>query len=232
MASTITILNTANWCAAFLEQQPLQINGMEPALSSANLVLQTILGPPLSWPWNRKALQINTNTQDTAVAGLTDFAFLEGGSIQTAGQAYEIQVKNLLSQETAQARIMHVSPLLDDGQGNITFRVSPAPAAAIVANLIYQKKAPIIQSLGTTWYPLPDDKNYLAQWGFLSMMSLIGADTRFNEYNSKFITSVLGQQGGLTDLERNIFIGNWTRVLAQLQATQLATAERYRAREV
>jgi hypothetical protein len=35
----------------------------------------------------------------------------------------------------------------------------------------------------------------------------------------------------LTDLERNIFLANWTRVLAQLQANQLGTAERYKARE-
>jgi hypothetical protein len=32
-------------------------------------------------------------------------------------------------------------------------------------------------------------------------------------------------------MERNIFLANWTRVMGQLQATQLATGERYKARE-
>ena len=64
------------------------------------------------------------------------------------------------------------------------------------------------------------------------MMSLIGNDARFNEYNSKFTTSLLAAQGGLTDMERNIFLANWTRVMSQLQGTQLGTQERYKAREV
>jgi hypothetical protein len=86
-------------------------------------------------------------------------------------------------------------------------------------------------SLGSSWHPVPDEKNYICQWGHLAMMSLIGNDGRFSEYNTKFITALLGAQGGLTDLERNIFLANWTRVLAQLQANQLGTAERYKARE-
>jgi len=62
-------------------------------------------------------------------------------------------------------------------------------------------------------------------------MSLIGNDARFGEYNTKFIVSLLGAQGGLTEMERNIFLANWTLVLSQLQANQLGTAERFKARE-
>jgi hypothetical protein len=42
----------------------------------------------------------------------------------------------------------------------------------------------------------------------------------------------LSAQGGLTDLERNLFLGNWLRATTQLQGASLATTERYKAREV
>ncbi len=234
MPSTITVQATINWSQAFLEQQPLLINGMEPALGSANLILQTILGPPFAWPWNRGIITYSTDEQDFMQSGLGNFGFLEGGTVQPSdgGKAFEIAVKNVLHVDTNKARPQWCSPYIDDGAGNITFRFTPKPDQRYNAVLAFQRRAPILMSLGTTWAPLPDDKHYLAQWGFLAMMSLIGNDARFGEYNQKFVTGLLAAQGGLTDLERNIFLANWTRVLSQMQGTQLATAERYKAREV
>jgi hypothetical protein len=147
------------------------------------------------------------------------------------GKPFEVMVKNLLALEGNQGRAMHVSPFIDDGLGNITFRTSPAPEQSYNVNLIYQKKAQPILSMGMTWAPVPDERYYICQWGYLAMMSLIGADARFNEYNAKFVTALLAAQGGLNELERNIWLANWTRVMSQLQGLQLATAERYRARE-
>lgn len=234
MASTITVQNTINWSAAFLEQQPVLVNGQEPALGSANLVLQTILGAPFAWPFNRGIISFTTLNQDTTQSGLSDFGFLEGGSAQpvTGGKSWEVAVKNFLNIDVNQARPQWCSPFIDDGAGNITFRLTPAPDTGYIVVLPYQRRAPILLSLAYSWAPLPDDKNYIAQWGFLALMSLIGNDARFNEYNQKFITALLAAQGGLTDLERNVFLANWTRVMSQLQSTQLGTAERYKAREV
>jgi len=233
VSSTITIQNTINWEKAFLEQQPVLINGMEPALSSAQLVLQTILGPPFSWPWNRGVINYSTAAQDFVVAGLNDFGFLEGGSVKptSGGKPFEIAVKNLLHLDASQGRAAFCSPFIDDGAGNITFRITPSPEQSYDVTLPYQKKAPILASLAFTWAPVPDEKIYICQWGHLALMSLIGNDSRFTEYNIKFVTALLGAQGGLTDLERNIFLANWTRVLSQLQGAQLATSERYKARE-
>jgi hypothetical protein len=67
MGSNVTIQNTLSWESAFLEQQPQLINGLEPALSSAQLVLDTILGPPFAWPWNRGILSFTTANQDYTV---------------------------------------------------------------------------------------------------------------------------------------------------------------------
>jgi hypothetical protein len=233
MANTRTIRNTLNWCAAFLEQQPVLINGMEPALSCSNLVLQTILGPPFSWPFNRKAYVFTATGQDYAASGLNDFGFLEGGSCAPpSGTPFELMVRSILHPEQNTARPMFVSELIDDGAGNITFRLNPAPAAGSFVTLLYQKKATTLLSMGMTWYPLPDEKSYVAQWGLLSLLSLITSDARFGAYNQKFITSLLAQHGGLSALERNMFLANWTAVLKDVQATQLATAERFKAREV
>jgi hypothetical protein len=205
---------------------------MEPALSSANLVLQTMLGPPFSWPFNRKIISFAATTQDTVQPGMNDFGFLEGGTVQAAsGKAWEIGVKNVLVTDVQQARPAFCSPFLDDGLGNITFRLTPMPDQSYSVVLPYQRKAPMMLSMASTWSPVPDERSYIYQWGFLAMMSLISADARFNEYNAKFVTSLLGAQGGLTEMERNIFLANWIRVMSQLQAAQLGTAERYKSRE-
>jgi hypothetical protein len=233
MTSTITVQATVNWSKAFLEQQPVEINGMEPALGSANLVLQTMLGPPFTWPWNRSVITYSTSAQDYQQAGLNDFGFLEEGTVQGPdNKPWGVAVKQGLHVDASGARPQWCGPYIDDGLGNITFRLLPAPGQTYQVVLPYQRRAPSLMSLGTTWSPVPDEKNYICQWGFLALMSLIGNDARFTEYNQKFITALLSAHGGLTDMERNIFLGNWTRVQSQLQATQLATAERYRAREV
>lgn len=233
MASTITVQDDISWAKSYIEQQPVLVNGMEPALGSANLILQTVLGPPFSWPWNRAILSYTTSDQDVTQAGLNDFGFLEGGTVQSVdgGKPWEIAVKNLLHLDQSHARPAFCSPLIDDGQGNITFRLTPAPDQAYLTTLIYQKKARTIMSIGTAWLPIPDEKHYIPRWGFLAMMSLIGNDARFNEYNAKFLTALLAAQGGLTEMERNIFLANWLRVLSQMQGGQLGTTERYKARE-
>lgn len=232
MASTIVLQNTMNWSRAFLEQQPLLINGMEPALSSANLILQTMLGPPFGWPWNRAVLSFSAASQDTVVTALTDFGFLEAGTVQASAQKpWALSVRQILDLDQNQGRPGYCAPFLDDGNGNLTFRLTPAPDQAYTVVLPYQKKAPLMLSPASSWAPVPDEKNYICQWGFLALMSLIGNDARFTEYNAKFITALLSAQGGLSDLERNIFLANWVRVMSQLQGAQLGTTERYKARE-
>jgi hypothetical protein len=234
MPSTITLAISINGLKAFIEQQPTLINGMEPALSSANLIKQTMLGPPMAWPWNRGSVTYTTGVQDWTVSGLNDFGFLEGGSVQEGeGKPWALQVKNTMEYDQSDARPQYISHFGDDGQGNVTFRLIPAPDPDLTytVNLFYQRQARPMLSLASPWNPIPDDKYYMPQWGLLAMMSLIGNDSRFNEYNAKFITSVLAHQGGLSDTEKALFAANWTRALATAQSTQLSTSERYRARE-
>lgn len=55
MASTVTIANTIEWSKKFNFGRVSTLgNNIEPALTSANIVLQTIIGPPFEWRWNRQ----------------------------------------------------------------------------------------------------------------------------------------------------------------------------------
>ena len=235
MPSSITLANTINGIKAFIEQQPVDVNGMEPALSAANLIKQVILMAPLAWPFNRAQVNYSTSTQDYTVSGLTDFGFLEGGSVQlsTDSKPWALEVKIVMETDQSNARPRFVSPLIDDGMGNITFRIMPAPDPTKVTavNLFYQRKARQMLSMAALWSPIPDDKVYMPQWGFLAMMSLIGNDARFNEYNAKFITSVLASQGGLSATEKALFAANWNRALSSTQSIQLENQERFKARQ-
>lgn len=52
--STITLDQTSTWARRFLFRRPVNLgNQNEPAVTSANIILQTILGPPFVWRWNR-----------------------------------------------------------------------------------------------------------------------------------------------------------------------------------
>lgn len=53
-SSSITLLGTQEWSKRFNFNRRSAIgNSLEPALTSANIVLQTIVGAPFSWRWNR-----------------------------------------------------------------------------------------------------------------------------------------------------------------------------------
>ncbi len=55
--STRTIQDSINWAKRFMfNRNPAIGNSIDPALTSANIVLQTILGPPFEWWWNNEEL--------------------------------------------------------------------------------------------------------------------------------------------------------------------------------
>jgi hypothetical protein len=68
MPSTIQLFQTADWVKRFLFRRPINLgNGNEPAVTSANMILQTILGPPFKWRWNRVVIGFVTQ------AGIQDY---------------------------------------------------------------------------------------------------------------------------------------------------------------
>ena len=68
MAATLSLANTVAWSKSFIANlDPSVVTGNEPAVTSANLVKQTILGPPFIWRWNR------VNTGFVAASGIQDY---------------------------------------------------------------------------------------------------------------------------------------------------------------
>ena len=60
--SSIQLFQTLEWAKRFVFRRPLALgNFNEPAITSANLILQTVLGAPFVWRWNRAVLTFVTN---------------------------------------------------------------------------------------------------------------------------------------------------------------------------
>lgn len=226
---------TLNWCLPHLGYQPLTIGGLEPALSNANMVKQTILGPPFCWNWNRATLPIvcTLNIQDY-VEALSDFGFIEKAWVQNADATdiKELEVENALAATKEKARPRFVAAQNDDSAGNITFRTMPKPDEAYTLSVLYQKKTVLMTSLASLWSPIPDELSYIFNFGFLALSSILNNDPRFQVFNQRFLSHLLGNQQGLDEMKRNIFLGNWLEITKAAISAQVKTTQGNAARQM
>jgi len=292
--STRTIQDSINWSKRYtFNRNPVIGNSLEPALTSANIVLQTILGPPFQWWWNNDTLVFTCNptanaatstvisiasgvltvtaantfavgdllfpsaiagssaalngvlievatasstqftatinlpnssdtvgtftsitTQDYTIPGST-FSVIQHASVldlDAAGvpvKQYQLTVKNDLSLESSQNRPEFISPLRQDGSGNVTFRVFSSPDKRYPVTVRVQLAAPRITSVNQTWAPIPDFLQYVYELGFLALMQGFADDPRAAYNENKFKAALLGRQEGLTEEQKNIFLNNW-----------------------
>jgi len=298
--STVTISSTMEWAKKLSFNRNSAIgNNLEPALTSANMVIQTILGPPFEWWWNTQELAVTTSptaysatiSGDISItdgvvtipctntfgvgnlvipSGLTGASFLNGVLIivetasgsQITGQVnfenygptadagtltnattqdytisapafshiehasvlditktppnwIELKVQNNLALDSRTTRPSFIGPEVEDGNGNVTFRVMPSPNAAYPIAIHVQLAAPNITSVNQTWSPMPDFMRYIYSWGFLALIWAFSDDARFQIANSKFTAGLLARAEGLTEEERNIFMNNWTMMTNQ-----------------
>lgn len=82
MATTITLANSISFSQTFGGWRGLSLGTSgEPAITSGNIIMQTILGAPFCWNWNRSSATFLTTagTQDYATAAPT-FGFIEKAS--------------------------------------------------------------------------------------------------------------------------------------------------------
>lgn len=223
MATTLNLQNTMNWAAPLLKNQPLMASNLEPALTAANIVLQTILGPPFSWAFNRATVSFpisQANGTDYQRA-ISDFGFIERAwLVDGSGKVHQLIASTGLAKESAQARPGTIAEQLDDNQGNITFRLSEVPDAAYTVFIDYQKKAALILSPASTWGDVSDQFAYIYSWGFLCIMALLSNDQRFAIYENWFISRLLGAQDGLNDQQKSIFVGNWMALTSTVARNQ------------
>jgi hypothetical protein len=297
-SSTTTLLNTIEWAKRFNFGREFAFgNSLEPALTSANMVLQTTLGPPFSWRWNRVitgfvttagiqdytlinwaattaqkinwyVVDSNGNSQQVTTAGTTggsppswnntlnattndgsvvwtnrgslaadlpisqtySLNWIETTSVKDTTKWYEIESKINLGLDSSQARPKFISAQMDDGLGNITFRLTPVPDTIYPTVITLQQKPPLFTSTNQTWSPIPDEFSHVYSWGFLSMMWMFADDSRFPFANQKFVSHLLSAQEGLTQTEINIFLNNWQYITGQSIEKSNAISQGFQAR--
>lgn len=103
MAATKSVQNSIDWVRPFLNWANLAIGtNQEPAFTSASQTLQTIVGPPFIWPWNRSNTFFLTNiSQQDYQVYIPTFGFLETASIELCGQITSVTVLNNVATFTA-----------------------------------------------------------------------------------------------------------------------------------
>jgi hypothetical protein len=233
MATTIKITDTVNWAKAFVVQRPMQgVAGItdEPAVTTANLIMQTIMAPPFKWSWNRVE-----NSSLVCTPGVTDYiitlanwGYLEKAtSVDTNGNRFEIEINQVLSKESKQNRPMQIAPLLDDNAGNITFRIMPAPDQAYTISLTFQKAAPFaVAPLGTTtWAPIPDRYAFLYERGMLAHMYAMYNQQMYALNIEIFFRQLVAAAEGLTETEKAIFLEDQLRIVRTGQNSALGVSQ-------
>src|SRR5208282_1327894 len=77
--STVKISDTIEFCKRMsFNRNPVIGNSLQPALGAANMVAQTILSPPFSWPWNNQELAFTCNPVNN-VATITNIVIDANG---------------------------------------------------------------------------------------------------------------------------------------------------------
>ena len=302
-SSSIKLIGTLEWAKRFIFQRPTaQGNYNEPALTSANTILQTILGAPFAWRWNRAVtgfvcnvgqqdytifnwqasagvavgtvlVDSNGNSQCCTTAGTTGSSFpswnvttgqtttdgtvtwTNNGPIGLSGgsQAYNfgwmesVSIKALepntgvyawkaiessicLDLDSARSRPHHIAAQLDDGKGNITFRLMPVPDQAYPVSITLQQKPVLMTGLNSTWAPIPDEYSHIYNWGLLSLLYMYADDQRFQLAGQKFVAHLLSAHQGLTQSQINIFLQNWQAVTGQQITNQAEINQGYSGR--
>jgi len=131
-----------------------------------------------------------------------------------------------LAKESKQNRPQKIAPILDDNQGNITFRILPAPDQPYAITLEYQKGAPVATTLGsTTWAPIPDRYAFLYEAGLLAHLQGIYSAQLYGMGLEIFFRQLVGASDGLTETEKAIFLEDSLRIVRMQQNSALNTQQ-------
>jgi hypothetical protein len=210
--STISLDFMVRYVRRFVFNNPLTFSGTnDPAMDMGNWVRNTILQPPFAWRWNRATTQITlvTGQQDYS-ANLPNFGWLESATVvdtvSVPNAVYKLQISLNDETEIVDNQPSKIAARLDDGNGNITFRITPPPTANFtLANLTYQNASPKFAKMSDTWAPIPDYFSNIIQTGLLAKAYEFCGDERYAPTLQMFVRSLIGANGGLTQTQVNIF---------------------------
>lgn len=226
MALTITVQDGLTFCKAYIKQQTLFVNNQQPALGAAQIILNTILGPPFTWRTNRS----NFSIAISALAG-TDYtvSLADLGHIETqwmedgTGKILQLGGAVTLAKVGTKKQPTKVAPQYDDNLGNITFRFDAVPDQNYTAYFDYQIKAPLVTGTAQTLGTLPDEQCHIFFVGLLAWAGMLVNDARFPIWEKRFLADLLSTQDGLDDQAKMIFAGQWMDLTRTVMRSQGST---------
>ena len=230
MPSTIKINDTLTWASAFILQRPSfgVVGANEPGLTCANKIIQSIVAAPFRWNWNRVEKQnVVTTAQGVAdyTVALADFGYLEKATIfngQNDPPMMELEVFPNLAREGKNNQPQKICAFVDDGQGNITFRVMPAADQPYQISLIYQKSVGLAVDLNAKWSPIPDKYAFLYEIGMLAHLQGMYNAQLYSFNMEMFFRQLVGAAEGLSESERAIFLEDRLRDLKSQTSAALS----------
>jgi hypothetical protein len=223
MASTITLAGTIAATTPMLGYRPLSFSSIfEPAVTMANIVKMTILGPPFGWRWNRLGSAPTTFTCSPSQGTPADypetvanFGWIEWatvGNLDTPPLWLPMTKVEGLGIANEQGVPRSIAAQYDNNSGQITFRVMPSPDQAYPVQMdIQQKCALFTQSAPASqnWGPIPDEYSDGYTWGFMALALALNGDPRFGEFNQKFVNWLLARHSGLSETQISDFLNVW-----------------------
>lgn len=233
MASTIQLARTIARSQQMIRLAPLTFAANtynDPAFSNADWVMQEILSPSLGgWRWNRSSATIQAPTFSTIV-GQTDyvvslptFGWIEKAvAYDTAdgNKGYELQVALILGAEAGTGQPARISAQYDNGAGEITFRVFPAPNKIYSVVVDYQNSAPQFTAPTQTWSPIPDYLSVVYNSGFDGKAYEYMNDPRYQGAMQIFYTNAAAYAEGLSETQRNLWVQDKLNSIREMQAVQ------------
>lgn len=235
--TTNTIQQTLNWIFAYLVGRPTTgVGGFanEPGLTSANYIMQTILAPPFRWEWNRttviKAFQTVVGQSDYKVS-LPTYGWLEKATLIDPNPSpntppnFELEIYSVITKEGKPNRPAKIAVLLDDNNGNITFRLFPRPDKIYTIDFDFQAAPILATTLGTTtWAPIPDKMAFLYEQGLKAQMQGMYNIQLYLAGTQLFFQQLVGAAEGLTEMEKAIFLEDSLRIL-KTRTAEMATIQ-------
>lgn len=213
-----TLTGTLNWSAPYIEYTPLTAGlNFEPAITIASTIRNTLLTPPMTWPWNRVE---DSSQQTTLISGqqtnfnqdytyqISNFGFLEKCSLTDPnGQIWEVPtVLNTasLAQGGSPQRPTSVCVIATNPGTSFKIRFMGIPDQVYTINLTYQ-------TLATQFAAFP----------ITSVLTASGGQTTYiGTFNP--LSFVTGQSALIANLRTAANNGNFT--IISCSATNLVLA--------
>lgn len=142
-----------------------------------------------------------------------DFGYIERAYITAArGTPIVTEITNLselITSDAGTGQTHTIAPVLDDGEGNITFRLMPGmPDQLYYVNIVYQKQPALLTALANPW-SIPDRYGSVYNNGFLGMIYLFADDARSAFILQRFAASLIALSEGLSEQQKNAFLEQW-----------------------